>query len=510
MGRLKKWGAGLCAALFFLLTAIPAQAFSDVSPGAWYGDAVTQMADQGLLSGYPDGTFKPGKVITGGEFVSVVVRCAGVSPGAGQATHWAAGWVQAALDKGWLDWDELPPTGELFDSPITRQLAVKVAMRALLPDARGDYVTESAKIKDFSQLSGRYYEAVLAAYATGVVSGFEDGTFRPLGTLTRAEACMLVQKILGLTGGTSPTPQPPAQTVTGGVSENGWLQVKGAQLCNEKGEPILLRGMSSHGIQWFGQFACPQAIANTASFGANLFRVAMYTGEGGYISHPEETKKQAIVAIDTALAQDMYVIIDWHILSDGNPMTYKDQAVAFFGELAQRYKDNPGVIYEICNEPNGSAQWGRDIKPYAEQVMKAIRAHSQGIILIGSSTWSQDIHLAAADPVSGENLMYTLHFYAGTHGQELRTRIDQARAQGLPVFVSEWGTSRADGSGGVFLPESAQWLDFLEGRGISWANWSLCDKDETSAALRPGTPATRAWTSADLTPSGQFVFSRLG
>ena len=116
------------------------------------------------------------------------------------------------------------------------------------------------------------------------------------------------------------------------------------------------------------------------------------------------------------------------------------------------------------------------------------------------------MHLAAADPVIGENLMYTLHFYAGTHGQWLRDRADSALKAGLPLFVSEWGTSAADGSGGVFIEESRQWLDFLDKRGISWANWSLCDKNETSAALKPGTSGDREWTGSDLSQSGKFVF----
>ena len=149
------------------------------------------------------------------------------------------------------------------------------------------------------------------------------------------------------------------------------------------------------------------------------------------------------------------------------------------------------------------------MKPYAQRIIPVIRARSpKAVILVGSSTWSQDLHLAAGDPLEGENLMYTLHFYAGTHGAELRSRIDSALSRGLAVFVSEWGTSRADGGGGVFLAESVQWLDFLAQRGISWANWSLCDKGETSAALRPGTDPNGPWEWGELTESGQFVFSR--
>lgn len=312
---------------------------------------------------------------------------------------------------------------------------------------------------------------------------------------------------------TAPPAEPDAPAmadtaVRGGVSENGWLQVKGTQLCNEAGEPVVLRGMSSHGLHWFPQYTGAQSIQNTAAYGANLFRVAMYTGEGGYFSQSDAVKRQLISAVDAAIAADLYVIIDWHILSDGDPAAHTDEAVAFFREISARYGENPAVLYEICNEPNGNISWGNNVKPYAITVVNTIRENApKSVILIGSPTWSQNIHEAANDPVTGENLMYTLHFYAGTHGAYLRERIDEAMAKGLPVFVSEWGTSRADGSGGVFLSESAEWLDFLNARSISWANWSLCDKNETSAALRPGTPGDRAWTQDDLSESGVFVFS---
>ena len=244
-----------------------------------------------------------------------------------------------------------------------------------------------------------------------------------------------------------------------------------------------------------------------------MVRLAMYTAEsGGYCTGGNQEDLKALVKEGVEYATDcgLYVIIDWHILSDGNPNTYLDQAKEFFREMSGEYAEYENVLYEICNEPNGNVSWSGQVKPYAQQVIAAIRAQDpQGVILVGSPTWSQDIHLAAADPLEGENLMYTLHFYAGTHGAQLRTRMDAALAQGLPLFVSEWGTSRADGSGGVFLEQAETWLDFLDQRGISWCNWSLCDKSETSAALRPGAPPKGPWSQSDLSPSGAFVFSRL-
>ena len=468
----------LLVLLLLCLPATIAAAFSDVKSSDWFAADVGDMTAEGLICGYPDGTFRPGRTITAAEFVSIVGRCGGLEPAASSSSHWAAGTMQAALEAGWYDWDELPPTGEKYDLPLPRQLAVNILMRALLPDKTGDYVTESAKMADFSALDGRYYNKVLAAYSCGVVAGDDQGRFNPKSGLTRAEACTIIRRAQVLSGqetpalpdtpAVSPAPTPTVKT-GGGVSEHGKLHVQGTQLCDEHGAAVELHGMSSHGIQWFPQYTTKQAIANTAAYGANLFRVAMYTGEGGYLSSPAQIKKAAYAAMDAAIENDMYVIIDWHILSDGDPLTHLKEAQA---------------------------------------LVKTIRSNApDSIILIGSGTWSQDLQDPAADPVVGTNLMYTCHFYAGTHGAWLRQRIADAQKRGLAVFVSEWGASRADGSGGVFTQESETWLNFLHQNGISWASWSLCDKNETSAALKPGTPTNRPWTDNYLTPSGKFVFS---
>lgn len=505
----------LLALLVACFLTAGAAAFSDVRIGDWFAADVGEMTDEGLLRGYPDGSFRPNDTITAAEFVSIVARCGGIKvSGTSSGSHWASGTMQAVLNAGWYDWDELPPTGERYDQPIARQLAVNILMRALLPDESGDYMTETSKMTDFSELDGRYYNKVIAAYSCGVAKGDDTGRFRPNSGLSRAEACAIIRRAQTIAGcevlETPDTPAQPTETpAAGGVSEHGWLQVRGTQLCGENGEAVLLHGMSSHGIQWFPQYATRQAIANTASYGANLYRVAMYTGEGGYLSNPAQMKKTAYAAMDAAIANNMYVIIDWHILSDGDPLAHLAEAQAFFREVSAKYADSPAVIYEICNEPNGNVTWQGNIKPYAEGVVKTIRENApKSIILIGSGTWSQDLQDAAADPVAGQNLMYTCHFYAGTHGEWLRQRITDARKKGIAVFVSEWGVSRADGSGGVFIKESREWLDFLRQNGISWANWSLCDKNETSAALKPGTPVNRAWTDSDLTQAGKFVFSQ--
>lgn len=298
-----------------------------------------------------------------------------------------------------------------------------------------------------------------------------------------------------------------------GVGPNGSLSISGNQLVNQNNQAIQLKGMSSHGLQWFGHFVNHDSIQWLRDdWGINVFRAAMYTDPeaDGYIAD-SSLKAKVKEAVEVAIDLGIYVIIDWHILHDNNPNMYKEEAKAFFQEMASLYGDYPNVIYEICNEPNGNVTWNGDIKPYAEEVIPVIRAQDpDNIIIVGTGTWSQDVDDAANNPLSYDNVMYAAHFYAGTHGQWLRDRIDSAMNQGIAIFVTEWGASSSTGGGGVYLQEAQQWVDFMEDRKISWANWSLADKDESSAALLPGASPTGGWPDSQLSASGAFVKSQIG
>ncbi|MCZ8519426.1 MULTISPECIES: cellulase family glycosylhydrolase [Paenibacillus] len=291
------------------------------------------------------------------------------------------------------------------------------------------------------------------------------------------------------------------------VDQHGQLKVVGSQLTNQSGAAVQLKGMSSHGLQWFGQYVNKDSIQWLRdNWGITVFRAAMYTGENGYISNPEGSKAKVKEAVQAAVDLGIYVIIDWHILSDGDPNTYKAQSKTFFQEMAKLYGKYPNVIYEIANEPNGNVNWNSQIKPYAEEITAAIRAiDPDNIIIVGTGTWSQDVHDAAANPLKAGNVMYAVHFYAGTHGQWLRDRITNAMNSGVAVFVTEWGTSDASGNGGPFLTQSKEWTDFLASKKVSWVNWSLADKSESSAALLPGAGSKGGWPDSQLSASGKFV-----
>eukprot|EP01060_Flectonema_neradi_P041722 TRINITY_DN99_c0_g1_i1.p1 TRINITY_DN99_c0_g1~~TRINITY_DN99_c0_g1_i1.p1 ORF type:complete len:1126 (+),score=290.10 TRINITY_DN99_c0_g1_i1:48-3425(+) len=281
----------------------------------------------------------------------------------------------------------------------------------------------------------------------------------------------------------------------------------GLQLVDENGDAVQLIGMSSHGLHWFPNCYTKESITFLVeNWGINLFRAAMYVGEGGYASNPS-VKDTVKDIVQWCKELGIYAMIDWHMLSPGNPndATYSG-AADFWREMATLYKDEKHVLYEVANEPNGVG-WS-EVKQYHDGIIDVIRAvDSETIIICGTPTWSQDIDQAAANPVAKPyNVMYAFHFYAGTH-TSLLGRVEQVASQ-IPLFVTEWGTSQASGDGGPYLSEAMQFLDLFASAGsskvsLSFAQWSYADKNEVSAALTSNACSSKSWDSTSC--SGTFL-----
>ena len=315
----------------------------------------------------------------------------------------------------------------------------------------------------------------------------------------------------------SPSKSSTAPAATGTpVGINGQLTVCGVNLCNQHGKAIQLRGMSSHGLQWFPN--CYNATAMNAlatDWNADLFRIAMYVQEGGYETNPSGFTSQVNTLVDQAEARGMYAIIDFHTLNPGDPNYNLERAKTFFKAVSARNADKKNVIYEIANEPNG-VSW-TSIKSYAEQVIPVIRANDpDAVVIVGTRGWSS---LGVSDgsgsaeiinnPVKASNIMYAFHFYAGSHKDNYRAEVQKAAAS-LPLFVSEFGTGTADGGGSVDAASTNTWLDLLDRLKIGYANWSWADKNEATAALKSGACAGSNFTgTSGLSESGVLLRSRI-
>ena len=284
------------------------------------------------------------------------------------------------------------------------------------------------------------------------------------------------------------------------VKKHGQLSVKGTQLVDKNQEPIALRGVSFGWHSMWPRFYNEKAVDwLKKDFNCNIVRAAMgiEAGEHSYLKKPEFSKEKIEAVIKGAIKSDIYVIIDWH----SHNVNLKE-ATAYFDEISKKYGKFPNVIYEVFNEPDHET-WS-EVKAYSEEIIKVIRANDpDNIILVGCPKWDQDVHLPAADPIKEyDNLMYTMHFYAGTHKKELRNRTDEAIKSGLPIFVSESAGMEATGDGPMDYSEWQAYIDWMEERKISWITWSISDKVETCSMLKKTADSQGNWKEEDLNESG--------
>ena len=318
-------------------------------------------------------------------------------------------------------------------------------------------------------------------------------------------------EVYGSGGGEEPPPtgDTPAEI-------NGQLAVCGVKLCNQYGNPIQLRGMSSHGLQWYSQCLPDPALdALAGDWNADVLRISMYIQEGGYETDPAGFTDQVSNLIDEATDRGMYAIVDWHMLSPGDPHHNLARAKTFFTEIAQRHNGNTNLLYEIANEPSG-VDWPR-IKSYAEQLIPVIRQHDpQTPVIVGTRAWSS---LGVSDggtetetinnPVNATNILYAFHFYAASHRDEYLNTLSRA-ADRIPVFVTEFGTQNYAGEGANDFTMSQRYLDLMAQKKISWVNWNFSDDNRSGAVFTTGTcPSGPYAGTSRLKPAGVWIRDRI-
>lgn len=295
------------------------------------------------------------------------------------------------------------------------------------------------------------------------------------------------------------------------VELNGKLAVKNGKMVNQYGVPPQLRGMSFSWSIWQGEkYYTKEAVDWLVDdFKVSLIRLSMaIEPKGGYLELPEMQKNKITELIDHGIKRGIYVLIDWH---DHHADQNKEEAKLFFREMAERYHHVPNVIYETWNEPEKHT-WP-EIKAYSEEIIKEIRKYDKNnLIVVGSPHWDQDVDVAAKDPIrSSDNLVYSFHFYASDpwHQDKLRKKAEQAMELGLPLVVTEWGVGEATGDGEFNLDKTNKWVDWMEKHQLSWTNWNITDKKETTALLMPGASTRGAWNPNMLTPAGSYIRTML-
>nr|UNG40300.1 glycoside hydrolase family 5 subfamily 2 [Leptura aurulenta] len=293
------------------------------------------------------------------------------------------------------------------------------------------------------------------------------------------------------------------------VSKHGYLSVVGPDLVDKNGDKVQLKGMALYWSIWKPQYWNADTVAAIHDeCHSNVVRASMGvdTFDGGYLRDPQGQMKLVQTVIDAAIANDIYIIVDWH---EEHAEDHLAVAKDFFGQISKKYGSYPNILYETFNEPL-DVSWSDDLKPYHEEIIRTIRANDpNNVIIVGTPTWSQRVDLAAEDPITNyKNIMYTLHFYAGSHRQWLRDLAQGAIDKGLPIFVTEYGTDNVDPNATVDEAESQLWWTWLDKNNLSYTNWAICDVDEASAALVANTTPKQVCQSNYLTLSGKLVVAQ--
>lgn len=308
------------------------------------------------------------------------------------------------------------------------------------------------------------------------------------------------------------------------VDKYGQLKIDGAKILNSEDEPVVLKGMSSYGIENCEGFFTPEIIKTLAQdWGCDILRISL-TGDkesGGYLKDPEKYFDMVCEICNMCIDQGIYVLVDWNVAYMEDSGENKEAAVDFFSRLSAIYSDSPNVLYEVDNnafmldeDESASTEWSDDIKPFAKAVIEAIRENDEdSIIVVGTPKNCFGLDTAADSKLDYKNLAYACRFFAGTHGEEYRETIESVIDDDVCVFINEWAMCSDSFTGGILYVESQEWMEFLNENQISWCNYAIGNDtyDDANALMFSSENYTFEqkysghWPNGLISGSGLFV-----
>lgn len=197
--RFGKISIPLFLVLLLLQIAFPplarAAVLSDLQ-GHWAEGSINQLIAGQAISGYPDNTFRPENTITRAEFACILMKAFNFAPKANVVVffdtykHWAKDAISNATAYGVVSGYDTITFGP--EDPVTREQMALMIYHACKME--GSF--QGKNFTDLSAVSAWASEAVAAVSQKNLMGGYADGSFRPQGLATRAEAATLISKAL--------------------------------------------------------------------------------------------------------------------------------------------------------------------------------------------------------------------------------------------------------------------------------------------------------------------------
>ena len=199
--------------------------FADVKENQWFYSYVDYMAEKKVIQGHDTGLFAPNDNVKRNEFITMINNLFGlteedktVSFTDVPANSWYAKYYRAAYKQGYLQKAFGEITAQQPTKELTREEAVALLMAYLNPDI--DISNQTLSFTDASSINSKYADFIRQSVYQGIVIGYDDNSFKPRKTLTRAEAATILCKAAGtiITTGAVTAPE---TTVSGNAIING-------------------------------------------------------------------------------------------------------------------------------------------------------------------------------------------------------------------------------------------------------------------------------------------------
>jgi hypothetical protein len=199
--------------------------FSDIK-SHWGKNYISRISALDIISGYANSKFGPNDKLLGGQYILMLVRTMGYRPEVPMGTPYYKPFVDIALKEGILVKDEIPD----YNRPIARELAASLARRVIAKyeDIPRDYFVKGSdpypckgdkgffdnvyvgyqkmKMTDYPSITSKYLQDVIDCYRIGLITG-SSSKFIPKGTLTRAEAAVIIVKLIDKSARTESIPK---------------------------------------------------------------------------------------------------------------------------------------------------------------------------------------------------------------------------------------------------------------------------------------------------------------
>ncbi len=245
------------------------------------------------------------------------------------------------------------------------------------------------------------------------------------------------------------------------ASNNGRLHVGGSKLLNEYNEEFQMVGVNHATLVGTQRTPIPAECHSLKTFktlntwGVNGIRIFIGRNFWDPTSEDYNVAMSALqLAIDNAIASDMYVIINWNPGGYDYGAPKQDEADYFFNDISSKYGNNPYILYEIWNEAESNYSW-EDIKSFARHIIPVIRANAaDAIVLVASPEWDKRLDLVIESPLEIENIMYTHHTYSGDVQENNIRYLEEAIEANLPIFETEWSGVNGGTPTGDYIDEA--------------------------------------------------------